>query len=315
MLTRAWAPARASLVALALALGGLVPVAAPSVACASDSERAALVVDAGTEGATTRYCVTLPGESVSGIELIRLAGEQHGLDYELGYGGGAVCMLAGVGPTGADCFEDFPDFWGYWTGDASGGWTWSGSGAATTTVSDGDVNGWSWGSGSDGAGHRAPPSTTFSSLCGAEEPAPTPEAQQSQEPQEPRDDAAGSGGGDGGDRDGGDGGGSRDVPDAPAAPPSDRGDDGASSAGARPPPKPKGSNKPRRDKAGALRAPHPQRSPAGAAAETSRAAADAAAPPPAGGDGPPAAGIAGIGATIALGGAGVVMLRRRRQPL
>jgi hypothetical protein len=109
--------------------------------------------------------VALPDPSVSGIELIELAGQQHGLDYGFGYGGNAVCRLDGVGSEGGDCFSEHPDFWGYWRGDGSGGWTWSSSGAGSTTVEDGDVEGWSWGSGQDGDTHPRPPATSFSSVC------------------------------------------------------------------------------------------------------------------------------------------------------
>ena len=134
----------AGVAAAALVVGGLLPVAgAAEPACASPTPRAALVVDTGAETGPLSLCVELPRPSVSGLELIRLAGEQHGLSYELGFGGQAVCMLAGVGPGGDDCFADYPHFWGYWRGDGDGGWVWSGSGAGATTVGDGDIDAWS----------------------------------------------------------------------------------------------------------------------------------------------------------------------------
>ncbi|MGI8774060.1 MAG: hypothetical protein ACR2KQ_03425 [Actinomycetota bacterium] len=137
-------------------------IAAPNVACAAESS-AALVVATG--GTTYRYCVSLPAASVSGIDLIRLAGEQHGLQYSLGYGGRAVCQLAGVGPEGDDCFADHPNFWGYWRGNGSGGWNWSSTGGGSTTVRSGDVEGWAWGRGQDGNTHPRPPATTYGSVC------------------------------------------------------------------------------------------------------------------------------------------------------
>lgn len=137
-------------------------VALPTVACAAEGPRAALVVDTGES--VHRFCVALPDDQVSGLELITLAGEQHGLSYRFGYGGAAVCMLADVGTTADDCFERYPDFWGYWRG-GEGGWTWSSTGAGDTTVRDGDVEGWSWGSGSDGSSHPRPPETSFGSVC------------------------------------------------------------------------------------------------------------------------------------------------------
>ena len=150
--------------ALGLFLGAAVP-SMPSPACAQGGAQAALVIDPGDEGETYRLCVRLPSGSTSGIELIELAGEQHGLAYELGNGGQTVCMLAGVGSSsGNECFGEYPDFWGYWRG-SGGGWEWSGTGAASTVVEPGDVEGWSWGRGQDGSTHPAPPPTRFEEVC------------------------------------------------------------------------------------------------------------------------------------------------------
>ena len=132
-------------------------------------------------------CVALPDPSVTGIELIELASEQHGLQYRLGYGGNVVCQLAGVGYGSDECLNDGPEFWGYWRGDGSGGWEWSSGGGNSTVVRDGDVEGWAWGAGTDGSSHPAPPETTFASVCGR--PAGSPE--------EPKSDDGGDGGGGG----------------------------------------------------------------------------------------------------------------------
>jgi hypothetical protein len=160
---------RSSLLGVALLAGALAPVATAGVACAASS--AALVVSTGGDNYT--YCVELGGSSVNGIQLIQRAGSQHGLQYKLGYGGNAVCMLANVGASGNDCFGEHPYFWGYWRGNGSGGWDWSGTGASNVTVRAGDVNGWSWGTGDSGSSHPAPPSTTYESVC-ATAPAPDP---------------------------------------------------------------------------------------------------------------------------------------------
>ena len=157
---------------LAFLFGALpVPGAGQEIACAAPSPSAALVVDTGSSALS--YCVELDASSVSGLHLIELASSQHGLAYKFGYGGNAVCMLAGVGPTGDDCFEQSPNFWGYWRGGGSGGWTWSGTGGGSTSVGDGDVEGWSWGSGQDGSTHPKPPATTYASVCGSADPKPT----------------------------------------------------------------------------------------------------------------------------------------------
>ncbi|MEX0754207.1 MAG: hypothetical protein WD556_03705 [Actinomycetota bacterium] len=136
-------------------------------ACADSDQHAALVVDTG--GQELSYCVAIPG-TVDGIELLRLASRQYGLSYSLGFGGEAVCMIAGVGVSGGDCFADFPRFWGYWRGAPSGGWSWSSVGAGSVSVSPGDVQGWSWGSGQDGSNHPAPPVTPFTSVCEPDDP-------------------------------------------------------------------------------------------------------------------------------------------------
>lgn len=135
-------------------------------ACASAPGHVALVIDLGDEGGDLEYCVAISEREVTGIDVIELAGDQFGLEYRLGFGGGAVCMLAGVGPEGDDCFASHPDFWGYWRGDGKGDWTWSSSGPGTSSVSAGDTEGWSWGSGMDGSTHPEPPARSFTDVCG-----------------------------------------------------------------------------------------------------------------------------------------------------
>jgi hypothetical protein len=179
---------------LVLLVPALVPAAAGSaVACAAEGAdaHAALVVSTG--GQTFTYCVALDAQTVSGLRLIQLASAQHGLKYRLGFGGQAVCQLAGIGPTGGDCFADYPDFWGYWHGNGGGGWAWAGSGAASASIGDGDVEGWSWGSGDSGATHPAPPALSIDDVCDAATEPP------------PGDDGGGGGGGGGGGPGGGGG--------------------------------------------------------------------------------------------------------------
>ncbi len=194
----------AIVVALALGAPGLGVLGAASPACAATDQRAALVVDTGAEARS--YCVALGSEGVSGTDLIRLAHAQYGLDYRLGYGGRAVCRLAGVGVDGGDCFGAFPDYWGYWHGDGGGGWLWASGSAADWTVHPGDVEGWQWGSGEDGTTHAMPPTTTEQEVCPPIEPSPssTPSAG-----------GAGGGGGGGGDN-GGSGGGFGGTSPSPA---------------------------------------------------------------------------------------------------
>lgn len=155
---------RSRLWLVAVLLAGAAPqVFGATAACAGTDDRAALVVDTGES--TFSFCVSLPDDSVSGLELIELANDQYGLQYRFGDGGQAVCMLANVGAEGDDCFGKYPDFWGFWRGNGSGGWTWSSVGAGSTLVRDGDIQGWSWGSGQDGSTHPQPPPTHHDDVC------------------------------------------------------------------------------------------------------------------------------------------------------
>src|SRR5256885_2572928 len=138
------APLGLLLAPLAMA-AALVAGPGAATACATGAPHAALVVATGDQ--TLRYCVTLDGSSVTAIHVIELAHAQHGLEYRLGFGGQAVCRLAGIGSATGDCFGSYPDYWGFWLGGEGGGWTWSGSGAGSSPIHDGDVEGWSWGSG------------------------------------------------------------------------------------------------------------------------------------------------------------------------
>jgi len=164
---------RAFAIGLALLAGGAWPIAGtPGIACAAgEGPRAVLVVDTGAR--VTRYCVALDGASVTGTRLIELASAQYGMPYSLGFGGQAVCMLHGVGPTGGDCWAEYPNYWGYWHGDGGSGWTWAGGSAASYLVRDGAVEGWVWGAGDTPSTHGKPPPTRSSDVC-AVIPSPTP---------------------------------------------------------------------------------------------------------------------------------------------
>lgn len=162
----------ASALVVALASSLCIAVAAPAAWCAGDEPTAALVIERGDGGEASRLCVEIPDDGTSGIGLIKLAADQYGLTYRLGYGDQAVCMLDGVGSQEGECFSERPYFWGYWRWDGSD-WTWSSSGAGSTVVEDGDVEGWSWDSGDSPESHDAPPPTTYASVCGEDEPAKT----------------------------------------------------------------------------------------------------------------------------------------------
>jgi hypothetical protein len=284
---------RSSLTGIALLAGALAPVATAGVACAASS--AALVVSTGGDNYT--YCVELGGSSVNGIQLIQRAGSQHGLQYKLGYGGNAVCMLANVGASGNDCFGEHPYFWGYWRGNGSGGWDWSGTGASNVTVRAGDVNGWSWGTGDSGSSHPAPPSTTYESVC-ATAPDPTPK------PDRPGGDQS-----NGADPPGGPGRGA-DYPTPTVGSPSARDQEVAGNTGKSDHGKRQGDGK-RGDEEGGgdgYEVAVPRPSPSDATVTSSDPAGATAEDP-----GAPVAAFVALGLTAALGALGAVLVRRRRR--
>jgi hypothetical protein len=270
--------ARSLAIALAVVLGAIAPVlSAPGIACAaaaSGGPHAALVVDTGQRA--TAYCVALDEASVSGTHLIELASAQYGFTYRLGFGGRAVCMLAGVGANGDDCFGSYPNFWGYFHGAGASGWSWATGSAADHPVGDGDREAWSWGAGDSAATHGVPPSTTIDDACGtaaAPEPSPSPSPAPSATPP---------------------------SPSPSATPPSPPGG---------------GSNGGGGQTSEHTKTPEPSASPSPTAAPPMSASpaavrAAAAAPPPS--KGPPLAGLAALGAIVLLGAGGFATLRRRR---
>jgi len=286
--------ARSLTIALAVVLGAIAPVlAAPGIACAaaaSGGPHAALVVD--TAERATAYCVALDEASVSGTHLIELASEQYGLTYRLGFGGRAVCMLAGVGATGDDCFGSYPNFWGYFHGTGDSGWTWASGSAADHPVGDGDREAWSWGAGDSATTHGVPPSTTIDDACGvapSPDPTPSPTPSPAATPPSPSPSNGGDSSNDGGSQGGGG---------------SDPGNVSNSGQGTGP-------------TSEHTKTPEPSTSPSPTAAAPTSASpavvrAAAAAPPPS--SGPPFAGIAALGAITLLGAGGIVAMRRRRGP-
>ncbi|MDQ3984933.1 MAG: hypothetical protein M3280_00300 [Actinomycetota bacterium] len=155
------------LLLVALVAGAVAPAALTTEAlCATENGSAVLVVDTG--GREYELCVELNDDEVSGIELVQLAHQQHGLDYQLGYGGQAVCQLANIPEPNPpeECFEQGEPFWGYWR-DQGSGWQWSGTGAGSTLVSEGDVEGWAFGEGNNGDSHPTPPSADYEEVCPA----------------------------------------------------------------------------------------------------------------------------------------------------
>lgn len=261
---------------LALLVGATAPVlASPVTACAaatSGEHHAGLVIDTGAR--TTTYCVAFGDVSVSGTHLIELASAQFGLDYRLGFGGRAICMLDGVGAQGEDCFGAYPDFWAYFHGDGGRGWTWASGSAADHTIGDGDLEGWVWGTGDSASTHGSPPGMTIEDVCGVA-PSPTPDPSPSPSPSPSASPGVVQGGSDSG------------SPRSPATAPAPT---SPLDRPVSPMPTP-----------GAA-------APASASPDVVRAAA--AAPPAAGG--PPAGGVLALGVIALLGAGGWLKVRRRK---
>jgi len=106
-----------------------------------------LVIDFGDGRTVTRQLAVDP--PTTGLDFLLASSLDVRTD------GGAVCAIDGVGcPTGA-CFCDPKRYWGYFHGQADGGWHYAEEGAGDYTVSAGATEGWAWGEGQ-------PPGTTGS---------------------------------------------------------------------------------------------------------------------------------------------------------
>ena len=304
---------RRGLAAASLVFSASFVVAGPApFACAGPGPDATLVVDTG--GSEQMLCIALDAESVSGLHLIELASQQHGLSYSFGYQGQAVCMLAGVGSNEEECFQGGEPFWGYWRSNGSG-WTWSGTGAGGTVVEDGDVEGWSWGTGNDGGSHQQPPFTTHEAVCGPEE----------QPSKDDGDNGSKGGGNDGGDKSGSGSGnqsGDKSNGDRSSGDPSSGSSDGASAAtgSAATQQREQGDKskdgKPRdkdaKKKASAKKENgKPENDPAVVATSMAADPTPSSAPAASSSDAPPVAGIVGLVVAIAFGLAGAWFLKRR----
>lgn len=139
---------------VALLLVGLLS-GVPSDAATSG---ALVIVDTGNQ--IHRVVISFSGESIDGLEALRLAGASP---ETVGYGstGTAVCKLFGVGHVAAPqtCLGNPSDqrYWAYYRSPSgANGFRYSGVGAGITRVRNGDVEGWKFGTG------EAPP---FSSYC------------------------------------------------------------------------------------------------------------------------------------------------------
>ena len=141
------APRRA-LVSLSVVVVAIVTLLAAAPAHAGGTaHRVAVVVDLGDEVRTAR--VTFEGETITGLEALRLAGFDP-VARAYGGQGGAVCSVCGRGCSAdSTCLTcGGANYWAYFRAVAgASSYTYSSVGAGSTQVHDGDVEAWKWGPG------------------------------------------------------------------------------------------------------------------------------------------------------------------------
>ena len=133
--------------------------------------RAGLVVQ-GPDNTTQTYCISFEGDTISGLDLLI----KSGLPLKVQAYGGMGAEICQIGATGCDypnqacACQSYGTNGVYWSYHhlQDDKWKASIAGAGSYRVHPGDVEGWAW---SDGA---PPPLYTFSQLCPAVEPPPSP---------------------------------------------------------------------------------------------------------------------------------------------
>ena len=152
------------------------------VVMADDPNRAGLVVRQN-DGTVQTSCIEFFEPEISGLDLLLRSGLNLVVEYQ-GARGGAVCKIGGDGCdyplddcfcqcVGIDC-----TYWAYYHLRSDGLWEYSNVGGGSYAVHDGDVEGWSWGSGDYGTSGTQPPVIPFNQICAppatvTDTPAPT----------------------------------------------------------------------------------------------------------------------------------------------
>lgn len=124
---------------------------------AQQSNRAGLVVRFGDGSLATR-CVEFSESTISGYDLLIRSGLDIVAAFDSGQGA-AVCKIEGTGCPVESCLTcDMPNYWSYWHLE-DGAWVYSQAGSSGCAVNNGNVEGWSWGSGGP------PPVVPFDEIC------------------------------------------------------------------------------------------------------------------------------------------------------
>jgi hypothetical protein len=123
-----------------IGLGGPLAAQRPP----AEGALAALLVQYG-DGSLYTACVPFDKESLTGLELLQLAGLplETVTDPSLGT---AACRIGGTGCPASNCFCGMPNYWSYWQPEGDS-WAYAVAGVDQNLVSDGGLQAWKWGEG------------------------------------------------------------------------------------------------------------------------------------------------------------------------
>jgi len=149
---------------MGLASVPLFEIPATSVEPASEpaQESQAGLVVTFPDGSSLLRCVTFPGDSISGYDLLIASGLSIDTFFDPVKGPG-VCKIEGSGCPSDQCFCEMPNYWSYWHLE-NDTWAYSAIGAGTYHVKPETVDGWAWGD------SVLPLEISFSEICSQNAP-------------------------------------------------------------------------------------------------------------------------------------------------
>lgn len=148
-----------------LALIVLLASSGVQISRAQENNRVALIVQFG-DGSTVTRCVEFGEAEISGYDALARSGLAIVADYS--NLGAAICKIEGTGCPANECLTcAAPNYWSYWhLKDSS--WSYSQQGSSNYMLHNGDVEGWSWGTGAP------PPVIAFDQVCAPPPPTDVP---------------------------------------------------------------------------------------------------------------------------------------------
>ena len=137
----------------------------PSALHAQSPHQVGLVVRFG-DGTTITRCVQFSEAEISSYDVLTRSGLNVVASFDFGMGA-AICAIEGTGCPVESCLTcDQPRYWSYWH-MVNGDWVYANVGSSAYKIHDGDMEGWSWGTGTQ------PPLIPFDQIC-APSPTATP---------------------------------------------------------------------------------------------------------------------------------------------